>query len=116
MKNCCNCQDENFCYYPGGAPSNNCCDNWSPSDKYKAQQYDEYFSTGTSCMGKVMNLSQEACSQCKDLEKCVTTAVIHPKSEIRCIHFGYIKKVTEDCINNAIMKIAKSLITYPEEN
>lgn len=46
MKNCCNCQDENFCYHPGGAPSDHCCDNWSPSDKYKAQQYDEYFSPG----------------------------------------------------------------------
>lgn len=60
--------------------------------------------------------SQKVCSQCKDLEKCVTTAVIHPKSEIRCVHFGYIKKVTEDYISNSIMKIAKSLITYPEEN
>ena len=60
--------------------------------------------------------SQEVCSQCKDLEKCVTTAVIHPKSEIRCIHFGYIKKVSEDYMNNMIIKIANSLITYPEEN
>jgi hypothetical protein len=60
--------------------------------------------------------SQEVCSQCKDLEKCVTTAVIQPKSEIRCVHFGYIKKVTEDHISNSIIKIAKSLITYPEEN
>lgn len=60
--------------------------------------------------------SQEVCSQCKDLEKCVTTAVIHPKSEIRCIHFRYIKKVTEDYMNNMIIKIANSLITYPEEN
>jgi hypothetical protein len=59
--------------------------------------------------------SQEVCSQCKDLEKCVTTAVIQPKSEIRCVHFGYIKKVTEDYISNVIMKIAKELITYPEE-
>lgn len=46
MRSCSNCQDENFCYYPGGAPSNNSCDNWSPSDKYKAQQYDERFNTG----------------------------------------------------------------------
>ena len=60
--------------------------------------------------------SQKVCSQCKDLERCVTTAVLNPKSEIRCIHFGYIKKVTEDYTNNSIIKIAKSLITCPEEN
>ena len=60
--------------------------------------------------------SQEVCSQCKDLEECVTTAVCNPELEIKCIHFGYIKKVSEDYINNAIIKIAKSLITYPEEN
>jgi hypothetical protein len=59
--------------------------------------------------------SQEVCYQCKNLEECVTTALLRPKLEIRCIHFGYIKKVTEDYINNEIMKIAKSLITYPEE-
>ncbi len=112
MKSCSNCQDENYCYHPGGAPSNHSCDNWSPSDKYKAQQYD---GTGI-CINKMVNLSQEACSQCKDLEKCVTTAVLHPKLEIKCIHFGYIKKVVEDYIDNAIIKIANSLITYPEEN
>ena len=61
------------------------------------------------------NFSQKACSQCKSLETCVTTAVLHPGSEIRCIHFGYIKKVVEDYTNNAIIKIANSLITYPEE-
>lgn len=61
------------------------------------------------------NLSQAACSQCKELEKCVTTAVCNPEQQIRCIHFGYIKKVTEDYTNNAIIKIANSLITYPEE-
>lgn len=115
MKSCSNCQDENFCYYPGGAPTNHFCDNWSPSDKYKAQQYDEHFSTGT-CINKMENLSQKACSQCKNLEQCVKTAVLRPKSEIRCIHFGYIKKVVEDCIDNAIIKITNSLITYPEEN
>lgn len=60
--------------------------------------------------------SQEVCSQCKDLERCVTTAVLNPRLKIRCIHFGYIEKVTEDYINNAIMKIANELITYPEEN
>lgn len=115
MKSCNNCQDKNFCYYPGGAPSNHSCGNWSPSDQYKAQRYDECFSTG-ACINNMETNSQEVCSQCKDLEKCVTTAVLHPGSKIRCIHFGYIEKVTEDYTNNVIMKIAKELITYPEEN
>jgi hypothetical protein len=60
--------------------------------------------------------SQKVCSQCESLEKCVTTAVCNPELQIKCIHFGYIKKVTEDYTNNEIIKIAKSLITYPEEN
>lgn len=60
MKSCSNCQDENFCYYPGGAPSNNSCDNWSPSDEYKAQKYDEYLSAGTY----INNLELLDCKYC----------------------------------------------------
>lgn len=61
--------------------------------------------------------SQEACSQCKDLKKCVTTAVIHPGMQIRCIHFGYINKASEDYmkkVQDEIIKIKNSLITYKE--
>jgi hypothetical protein len=63
--------------------------------------------------------SQEVCSQCKDLERCVTTAVFNPRTQIRCIHFGYINKASEDYmkkVQDEIIKIKNSLITYPEEN
>ena len=41
MASCSNCQDANYCYYPGGAPTDHSCGNWSPSIEYKAQQYDK---------------------------------------------------------------------------
>lgn len=63
--------------------------------------------------------SQKVCSQCKDLEKCVTTAVLNPRIQIKCIHFGYINKASEDYmkkVQDEIIKIKNELITYPEEN
>lgn len=46
MNSCADCEDANFCYYPGGAPDDYSCDNWSPSIAYKARLYDERYNFG----------------------------------------------------------------------
>lgn len=42
MKSCANCKDANYCYYPGGAPSNHSCSNWGPGNSYNTHIYDQY--------------------------------------------------------------------------
>ncbi len=44
MVSCAECKDANFCYYPGGAPRDYSCDNWAPSNDYKAREYDKRYS------------------------------------------------------------------------
>ena len=37
-------------------------------------------------------ISQQACEKCACLGKCVDAATYHPEWQVRCVHFGYIKK------------------------
>lgn len=61
--------------------------------------------------------SQQVCSKCESLERCVTTAVLNSEVQIRCVHFGYVKKVSDDYIDrfkDEIIKIRNELIDYEE--
>ena len=52
-------------------------------------------------------ISQQACEKCTCLDKCVDTAMYHPEKQIRCVHFGYVKRQMDEFINE--------LINIPEE-
>lgn len=59
--------------------------------------------------------SQQVCAKCESLERCVTTAVFNTEAQIRCIHFGYVKKVADnymDKFKDEIIKIKNELIGY----
>ena len=61
--------------------------------------------------------SQQVCSQCESLERCVTTAVLNTELQIRCIHFGYVKKVSDDYMarfEDEIIKIRNELVGIEE--
>ena len=61
--------------------------------------------------------SQQVCTKCESLERCVTTAVLNSEVQIRCIHFGYVKKVSDDYMKkfeDEIIKIRNELIGYKE--
>lgn len=61
--------------------------------------------------------SQKVCSKCDNLEQCVTAAVLRNETQIKCIHFGYVKKVSDDYIDkfkDEIIKIRNELIGYEE--
>lgn len=65
MVSCRDCQDANFCYYPGGAPNNYSCDNWSPSNDYKACQYDEC-NNYCKYMPEQNNKTNKLCKKCEN--------------------------------------------------
>lgn len=37
-------------------------------------------------------ISEQACEKCISLGKCIDTAMYKPEQQIRCVHFGYVKK------------------------
>ena len=43
-------------------------------------------------------ISQQACANCKYLEKCIEHVMYHPNSQIRCVNFGYVKEYVDDVI------------------
>lgn len=63
------------------------------------------------------NLSQKVCADCNNLDECVKTAVCHPGTQIKCIHFGYIRKASDDymtMLKNEFDKFMKKLIGMEE--
>ena len=52
-------------------------------------------------------ISQQACEKCACLGKCVDAAMYHPEWQVRCVHFGYVKRQMDELINE--------LISIPEE-
>ena len=62
--------------------------------------------------------SQQVCSQCKNLEECVKTAVLSSELVIKCVHFGYVKKVSDNYmarVEDEIIKIRNELIGIEED-
>lgn len=42
--------------------------------------------------------SQLACNKCGHFNQCVDAAINKPELVIKCIHFGYVKQLTDDTI------------------
>lgn len=42
--------------------------------------------------------SQLACHKCNHFNQCVDTAINRPELNVKCIHFGYVKQLTDDTI------------------
>ena len=61
--------------------------------------------------------SQKVRSQCKNLEECVKTAVLSSELVIKCIHFGYVKKVADNYMarfEDEIIRIKNELVGIKE--
>ena len=55
-------------------------------------------------------ISQQACEKCACLGKCVDAAMYHPEWQVRCVHFGYIKKQMNELTNELENGLANYLL------
>ena len=59
-------------------------------------------------------ISQQACEKCACLGKCVDAAMYHPEWQVRCVHFGYIKKQMNELTNELENGLANYLLLDKE--